>query len=74
MLLAADGRPTWVVQPLPVNSWRLDEDQRLQSLLEDHYREVGDVCGIRVWLRADVRRDGWPPVDCHRPFRLTRSG
>jgi hypothetical protein len=71
-LLGGPQRPTWVAQPLPLNSWKLDDKERLRSVLEANYRSLGELCGIRVWLRNDVRRSAWPPVDCHRPFLLAR--
>jgi len=55
--LAGSAAPTWVVQVNPLDSWDIDDDGRLQGILEERYRVVSDVCGYPVWLREDLVRD-----------------
>lgn len=55
-LLDAPSRPTWFVVLNGVNSWDIDDDGRLRSLLEEHYELAATVCGYDVLLRSDVER------------------
>jgi 4-amino-4-deoxy-L-arabinose transferase-like glycosyltransferase len=58
-LLAAQRRPTWVLQWQPVGAWGLDPGGRTKALLAEHYRRVApSFCGrpVHVWLRRDDDR------------------
>jgi hypothetical protein len=55
--LRGPDAPTWVVQVTPLDSWGIDRDGALRTLLQQRYRQVADVCGSRVLLRVDVVRD-----------------
>ena len=52
------ARATWVVRTLPLHSFGLDPDRRLERSLRAGYRQVAVVCGERLLLRRDVVRDG----------------
>ena len=62
--LAGPDAPSWVVQVNGLDAWGIDEGSRLRDLLHRRYRVVAEVCGHRVWLRADLTRDLAPPPAC----------
>jgi hypothetical protein len=62
--LAGPEAPSWMVEITPLNSWGIDDDYRLRSLLEERYRVVAQVCGRDVWLRVDLTRDLAPLPKC----------
>jgi hypothetical protein len=62
--LAGPDAPSWMVEVTPLNSWGIDDDYRLRSLIEERYRVVATVCGRDVWLRADLSRDLAPLPRC----------
>lgn len=62
--LAGPNAPTWVVQINGLNSWHIDDHDRLRALLESHYRVTATVCGHEVWLRSDQSRVPAPLPDC----------
>ena len=47
-----DGRraPTWFVSYTWLGSWGIDTTGRVQAAVDSHYRPVGSVCGIGVYL------------------------
>ncbi|WP_126688159.1 hypothetical protein [Nocardioides ferulae] len=55
-LLEGPARPTWFIVLNGVNSWDIDDDGRLRSLLEKHYEPAATICGYDVLVRADVER------------------
>jgi hypothetical protein len=62
--LAGPGAPSWVVQVNGLDAWGIDEGSRLRDLLRERYRVVAEICGSRVWLRADLTRELAPPPRC----------
>ncbi|SFT36450.1 4-amino-4-deoxy-L-arabinose transferase [Geodermatophilus amargosae] len=62
--LAGPDAPSWVVQVNGLNAWGIDEGSRLRDLLHQRYRVVAEICGYRVWLRADLTRELAPPPPC----------
>jgi hypothetical protein len=62
--LAGPDAPSWVVQVNGLNAWGIDEGSRLRDLLHQRYRVVAEICGYRVWLRADLTRRLAPPPPC----------
>ncbi len=62
--LAGPGAPTWVVQVTGLDAWGIDDGGRLRELLRQRYRVVAEVCGHRVWLRADLVREPAPLPVC----------
>ncbi len=62
--LAGPEAPSWIVQLNALDSWGIDSDSRLQNLVEERYRLIGEVCGHPVWLRADLRRRTAPAPRC----------
>lgn len=54
--VSGPGRATWVVRTLPLHSFGLDPDRRFAATLADGYRQVHQVCGVRVLLRDDASR------------------
>ena len=55
-LLDSRRAPDWVLTPMSLTSWDLDPHQHVQAALDRHYRPVGEVCGIPVYLHDGVRR------------------
>lgn len=55
-LLDGPSRPTWFVVLNGVNSWDIDDDGRLRSMIEEHYEPAATICGYNVLVRADVER------------------
>jgi hypothetical protein len=66
-LLAGPAAPTWVVDYSGVNSWDLDADGGLRTLLAERYDVAGEICGRPVHLRTDAPRPRLPDVDCPEP-------
>lgn len=62
--LAGPEAPTWVVEANSLNSWQIDASGRLRGLLEARYDRVATVCGLPIWLRADLSRDLAPLPRC----------
>ncbi|KGH48070.1 hypothetical protein IN07_04270 [Modestobacter caceresii] len=62
--LAGPDAPSWVVQINGLNAWGIDEGSRLRDLLHERYQVVAEICGYRVWLRADLTRELAPPPPC----------
>jgi len=62
--LAGPNAPTWVVQINGLNSWHIDDHDRLRALLKSRYRVIATVCGHDVWLRSDQSRAPAPLPDC----------
>jgi hypothetical protein len=62
--LAGPDAPTWIVQVNGFDSWGIDTGSRLENLVEERYRLVGEVCGNPVWLREGLTRRPAPWPDC----------
>ncbi|GAA2724393.1 glycosyltransferase family 39 protein [Cellulomonas aerilata] len=62
--LAGGAAPAWVVQVNPLDSWGIDSGGRLRAVVERRYRVVTEVCGTRMWLRADLTREPAPLPEC----------
>jgi hypothetical protein len=62
-LLSGPEAPTWVVGVLPLNSWHIDDSQRLRKLIMSNYRFVAFPCGPVIWVRRDTVR-ARPHLDC----------
>ncbi|WP_157559608.1 ArnT family glycosyltransferase [Nocardioides sp. Soil777] len=55
-LLDGPSRPTWFVVLNGLNSWDIDDDGRLRSLIERHYGPAATICGYDVLVRTGVER------------------
>lgn len=62
--LEGPDAPAWLVQMNGLNTWRIDDQRLLRSVVRQRYRVVAEVCGRPVLLRADLTRDLAPPPDC----------
>ncbi|UYM07384.1 ArnT family glycosyltransferase [Solicola gregarius] len=67
--LSGPNAPTWFVGWEPLNSWGIDEHGRLESALDENYREVAKICDVEIYLRDGADRDTppEPTVDCPKP-------
>lgn len=65
--LSGTDAPTWFVGWNSLNSWDIDEDARLEATLDDHYREVGSVCDVEIYLHRDIEREPGSPPDVACP-------
>ena len=63
-LLASPARPTWVVEWDSVNTWGIDPEGRLRTLLNRHYVGVGELCGYPVWRSRARDRQPLPAINC----------
>lgn len=64
-VVAGPRAPTWIVELDDFASWDLDQQGRLERLVERRYRVVGTVCGSPVWLRqGEHRRLAAAPDGC----------
>ncbi|MCW2767068.1 MAG: hypothetical protein JWO11_3027 [Nocardioides sp.] len=63
-LLAGPDAPTWVVVVLPLDSWHLDQDQRVSSVLSRRYELVNQPCGPAIWLLRPSGDRALPRLDC----------
>lgn len=54
--LSAGSRPTWIVEWNSFDSWGLDHTGRIAMTVAQHYRDLGEVCGVHVFVRNDVPR------------------
>jgi hypothetical protein len=63
-LLVGAHPPTWVVEWSPADTWGLDPDGSLRSILTERYTERVSPCGVPVWLREGVNRPAFPAIDC----------
>jgi hypothetical protein len=54
--LSGSSAPTWLVEWLPFDTWGIDPAGRLAAAVARHYRPVGVVCGVPVFLRDGVHR------------------
>ncbi|MEO6511619.1 MAG: hypothetical protein ABIO16_11555, partial [Nocardioides sp.] len=48
--------PTWVLQPMPLDTWGLDPDHLVLATLTLRYRVVATVCGIPIYLHRGQHR------------------
>ncbi|KAA1423594.1 hypothetical protein FE697_008340 [Mumia zhuanghuii] len=55
-VLSGADAPEWLVEMGSFTWWGIDTDA-FRSVVASRYREVADVCGHRIYLRIDVRRD-----------------
>jgi hypothetical protein len=62
--LEGPDAPTWLVQVHGLNTWRVDEEGLLRTVVRERYRVVAEVCGSPVLLRADLTRELAPPPVC----------
>jgi hypothetical protein len=62
--LEGTDAPAWLVQMHGLNTWRIDEQGLLRTVVRERYRLVGEVCGNPVLLRADLTRELAPPPEC----------
>ena len=58
--LSGTSRPTWLVEWNSLDSWGLDRHGRVARAVSKHYRDLGPVCGVDVYVRNDVRRPASP--------------
>lgn len=58
--LSGASRPTWLVEWNSLDSWGLDRHGRVARAVSKHYRDLGPVCGVEVYVRNDVRRPASP--------------
>jgi hypothetical protein len=58
--LSGASRPTWLVEWNSLDSWGLDRHGRVAWAVSKHYRDLGLVCGVEVYVRNDVRRPASP--------------
>ena len=65
--LSSSDPPTWFVGWNSLNSWDIDEDDRLAQTLADRYREVTSICGVEIYLQVGVQRDLGAPADVTCP-------
>ena len=62
--VAGPDAPAWFVPVNGLDSWGIDDGSRLRDLLGQRYREVAQVCGRPVLLRADLDRTLAPAPRC----------
>lgn len=62
--LVGPDAPAWIVQTSALNSWRIDGDDRLRSIIKARYDVVATICGNAVWLRSDLTRPVAGPSPC----------
>lgn len=63
-LLGGPDAPAWLVGTLPLNSWHLDEDRSLRTLVALRYQRLPEPCGPTIWVRRDLVFRATPPVEC----------
>ena len=64
-LLSGPDAPTFVLALTPLDAWNIDPDGLVQKTLDEHYQEVGTVCGTPAYIRNGVdRKIAPPPPDC----------
>jgi hypothetical protein len=75
-LLASRGRPTWIVRAEWPGAFGLDRSGATRRLLAQHYRAVGNVCGIEVLLARGATARPAPPGDncAQSPTSPSRRG
>ena len=54
--LSGESRPTWLMEWNSLDSWGLDRRGRVATAVSKHYRDLGSVCGVEVYVRNEVRR------------------
>jgi hypothetical protein len=54
--LSGPAPATWVVRTLPLHSWGLDPQHRVQDALAQDYQPAGRVCGHPVYLQRGLSR------------------
>ncbi|MFD1826457.1 hypothetical protein [Mumia zhuanghuii] len=71
-LLDAPDRPVWLVEMGSFTWWGIETAEFVAAVAE-HYHQVADVCGHRVFLRNDVRRELGPSSWCPDLYGRTTS-
>lgn len=66
-LLTGPDAPTWFVAAVDLDSWDMQGHEELEQILEREYVEVGDLCGLPVWLHKGEQRPE-PVTDCDRRY------
>lgn len=64
--LHGPGAPTWVVRWHDSDAWGLDDSGRLTEVLDERYVEVGEPCGVEVYLLRSASREVPATEDCGR--------
>jgi len=54
-LLTGSEAPTWLVVRPGLRSWELPLE-RIDRVMERDYREAAEICGLTIYVRADVQR------------------
>ena len=64
-LLSGPDAPTYVLALTPLDAWHIDPDGLVQKTLDQHYQDVGTVCGTPAYVHNGVdRKIPPPPPDC----------
>ncbi|MFI5425657.1 hypothetical protein [Aeromicrobium sp. UC242_57] len=63
-VLTGPDRPTWFVDWSGIDSWGISDPARTHEALDQHYREVAEICGRTIWLVRDETRTLADVKDC----------